>query len=321
MFDLETSLVNIFRKFTAKKHGESLYVYTPGMGRFGNLIFEYASIMGIANYTKRQVLFGKQMSNLQYVFPRLKVSTLDDTPLKWKRLVDNVTWDFNENLLKLGTENVTIEGHMCSFRYFENISSWLYKDVFSHMNRGLVLSTLHFIRHIKQDYQRHHSGIKPSTVCVHVRRGDKATTRANYWGYRLPEPEDIIFAIDYMKKELNHSVFIVSSDSKQWCLQNLARQNIHISRFTLDFKDFVLMSSCDHMIMTVGTFGWWAAWLTSQRGGTVMYYNHPFVSGSFLDSVLDRNDHFLPRWMSYNRTSVNDTLFSDEKGNNNASRT
>ena len=42
--------------------------------------------------------------------------------------------------------------------------------------------------------------------------------------------------------------------------------------FSSYVDDFVLLQSCDHVIMTVGTFGWWA----SQRGGTVMYYKDPF---------------------------------------------
>ena len=52
--------------------------------------------------------------------------------------------------------------------------------------------------------------------------------------------------------------------------------------FSSYVDDFVLLQSCDHVIMTVGTFGWWAAWLTSQRRGTVMYYKDPFPIDSYI---------------------------------------
>ena len=279
-------------------------MYTAGLGRFGNLMFEYASTMGIANYTKKQALFGRQMTYLQYVFPKLEIITLESPPQTLRRIEDNKTWDFDQDFFELSSGNVTIEGHLSSFRYFENISTWLYKDVLSYMNKALLVTALRFIKQIKDDYATKHSGKKPSTVCVHVRRGDKATDIAKYWGYRLPESGDIIHAMDYMRQKLNHSVFVVSSESKQWCLEYLAGENVHISRFTSDVQDFVLMSSCDHMIMTVGTFGWWASWLTSQRGGTSMYYNHPFITGSELNNLLDRRDVFPPHWRAYNSTDI-----------------
>ena len=283
------------------------YVYTDGLGRFGNLVFEYASTMGIANHTKKHALFGRQMSYLQYVFPKVKIITLKNPPQSWRRIQDNKTWDFDQNLFELSKGNVIIEGHLSSFRYFENISSWLYDDVLSYMNKALLVTALRFIKQVKDDYAMKHSGINPSTVCVHVRRGDKATERAKYWGYRLPEPSDIIHAMNYMRQKLNHSVFVVSSESKQWCFENLPEENVHISNMTSYEEDFVLMSCCDHMIMTVGTFGWWASWLTSRRGGTSMYFNHPFMTGSELNRELDRKDVFPSNWKAYNSTDITET--------------
>ena len=64
-------------------------------------------------------------------------------------------------------------------------------------------------------------------------------------------------------------------------------------------EDFVLMSSCDHMIMAVGTFGWWASWLTSQRGGTSMYYKYPFTTTSGARKRFVSEDHFPHKWETY----------------------
>jgi hypothetical protein len=41
--------------------------------------------------------------------------------------------------------------------------------------------------------------------------------------------------------------------------------------------DFAILAGCDHMIMSIGTFGWWIAWLGAhQRGGDVLYFANYF---------------------------------------------
>ena len=279
-------------------------IYHGGFGRFGNILFEYASVMGIANHSNRTALFGPRMTSLQYVFPKLKLNIVDKIPKTWRRMGDNITFDFLEKFFNLPKHDIAIEGHLCSFKYFDDISSWLYKEIFSYINPVLMSVAQNSIQKVKKDYSTKNQGIVPKTVCVHVRRGDKAAEVAQSWGYRLPTALDIINAMEYMQKQSKHVVFIVTSDSKVWCYQNLPRTNIYISKLTLAFEDFVLMSNCDDMVMTVGTFGWWASWLTSQRGGTAMYYNHPFITGSELDKYLDRKDHFPADWIAYNSTSI-----------------
>jgi galactoside 2-L-fucosyltransferase 1/2 len=53
---------------------------------------------------------------------------------------------------------------------------------------------------------------------------------------------------------------------------------------------------CDHFIATVGTFSWWAAWLT---GGNVTYYKWPAREGTrFRKSFSkDYKDHYYPHWI------------------------
>ena len=54
-------------------------LYHLGQGRFGNILFEYASVMGIANHSNRKALFGPRMTRLQHVFPNLKMNILIKT--------------------------------------------------------------------------------------------------------------------------------------------------------------------------------------------------------------------------------------------------
>ena len=58
---------------------------------------------------------------------------------------------------------------------------------------------------------------KISVVGVHIRRGDKLKPEyqgANQ-GYRIPEPSEILYAMNYMRLKHNHLViFIIATDDK-----------------------------------------------------------------------------------------------------------
>ena len=50
-----------------------------------------------------------------------------------------------------------------------------------------------------------------------------------------------------------------------------------------------ILSSCKHMIMSLGTFGWWAAYLRMFEGET-FYYATPF------ERSLNYYEHFPTHW-------------------------
>ena len=75
-------------------------------------------------------------------------------------------------------------------------------------------------------------------------------------------------------------------------------------------EDFVLMCNCDHMIMTVGTFGFWGAWFTSWRGGIVMYYEHVFSKTSLIKvKSFSRHDWFPPHWLAYTNRTITESRY------------
>ena len=138
------------------------------------------------------------------------------------------------------------------------------------------------------------------TVCVHVRRGDMLKRNL----YNIIGAEELLFAMNWMEKRHKGVVFHVASDDLHWSRKYLNKKNVFLSNFTSAEEDFVLMQSCDHMIMTVGTFGWWAAWMTSQRGGDVMFHRTPCKPQSPASVDFDKGSYFLPKWWSYQNQSV-----------------
>lgn len=61
-------------------------------------------------------------------------------------------------------------------------------------------------------------------------------------------------------------------------------------------EDLAILSACNHTIMTVGTFGWWAGYLA---GGITVYYRSFPPEDSELHSLFSREDHFPPDWVGF----------------------
>jgi galactoside 2-L-fucosyltransferase 1/2 len=47
-------------------------------------------------------------------------------------------------------------------------------------------------------------------------------------------------------------------------------------------EELALLASCDHVLMSTGTYGWWAAWLA--KGTTVYYADWPRNGSSLANS-------------------------------------
>ena len=57
-----------------------------------------------------------------------------------------------------------------------------------------------------------------------------------------------------------------------------------------------VLTLCDHSILSIGTFGWWSAWLT---GGKVVYYSPNSVCGNTTTHTQDKRvrGYHLEDWV------------------------
>jgi len=139
-------------------------------------------------------------------------------------------------------------------------------------------------------------------VGVHVRRGDVVTKEKINFGYTTPGARYFAHAIRYFVDRFDRVQFIVVSNDIDWCRNNLAefamtlRHRVNITYLSQHSraKDFAVVASCEHVIMSTGTYGWWAGWLV--RGTTIYYADWP-RNGSTLYSMFTREDYFPPTWI------------------------
>ena len=150
-------------------------------------------------------------------------------------------------------------------------------------------------------------------VGVHVRRGDILKAEHVRYGFTTPEVGYYRRAMAYFAARYERVQFIVCSTDMAWSRRNIvapmpppppttspdsasaALVNVTYCDGRSAGRDMAVLASCDHVIMSTGTFGWWAAWLA---GGTTIFYRNWPRAGSILYTRFTYEDFFPPNWIS-----------------------
>lgn len=270
----------------------------PVKGNVGNRLFVFASIYGIA-----------KMKNIPYIIPKndalLSVFNLfNDTTLQILQDVrkcdatfyrkEKQCCGYDPSLLNLDlTKGYTLITYLQSWKYFENVQANLRKQLtFRTSIREWANRTLEKISR-EHNYTRRDD---VTFVGVHVRRGDMMRSVASY-GYQVATPEYLHKAIAKFQN-ISNIIYIVCSLEIRWVQEHLRNlTNVFYSDPKHGaHKDMALLAACDHVITTVGTFGWWGGWLS---GGNVTYFKWPAKQGSGLRKQFSKDfkDFFLPDWI------------------------
>jgi len=95
----------------------------------------------------------------------------------------------------------------------------------------------------------------------------------------------------------------VTTDSPDWTKKHIALETVFHYRSNTSVVyseghsigfDMALLASCDALIMSTGSYGWWAAWLGNI---TTVYYRYWPRPGSYVSRRCVREDYFPPQWI------------------------
>ncbi|KAL4234318.1 hypothetical protein ACF0H5_005969 [Mactra antiquata] len=270
------------RKIQKGENCKSYIALTTAPGRTGNQMFQLAALLGTAYHLDMMPLINPSFPLTQYFnLPNLFDNKLKDS----KSFSYHRSSKYNSRVLGLDRRrNLTMDGYFQSWRYFEGLESVIrrvfqVKDVFLEQPKQF-LSSLTFKGHTK--------------VCIHVRRGDFTDQRASMNGYSMADIHFLQRAMEFHRERWGKVRFIVLSDGIAWCKEKIIGPDIMFSPFYHVAEDFALMTLCDHVVVTSGTFGWWGAWLS---GGTTVYYKNYPRPGSWLEKQFSRDDYYPPNWI------------------------
>ena len=160
---------------------------------------------------------------------------------------------------------------------------------------------MQILKKTKQEFYSVHQA-EPLLIGTHVRRGDVVTSkRYRERGFTTPSAEYYIKAMQFFTTifPTKPLLFVVCSNDVTWVSEQLAANltNLHIKTMSSNHSaalDMSILSQCDHVIMSAGTFSWWSAWLAN---GVTVYYDLWPTPGSWFASQVRHDDYFPRSWI------------------------
>lgn len=268
-------------------------------GRFGNQIFQFASLLGIADKIGCKAVIPTQNTN-----PVLQVTTEKKQFQARFELQDCFEIDESYFSNDVRVNNIKPESKFNFDDSFFNISDFTYIDgyfqsdkYFKHIKDDL-LNILSFKPHILEKAKKElfdlisvlyiGGDVNKELVSLHVRRGD----------YAVPNPHHPVVSDIYLEKCIRHFSdekyqFIVFSDDLEWCKQKWGN-NSKFSFFSSDshFVDFCAMTLCSHHIISNSSFSWWSSFLSKNPDKKVLAPEKWFGPGyaNYITTDLYRDD-------------------------------
>ena len=278
------------------------YITFSSLGESGGMCSQlqsYASLLAVAKANNKKIVFSESMFNkgcnikifdLLKIYPNIKPDSFFKD-FKTKPINFHTT-SYDETLFNLDELNYDLSGRFDLYTYWYNdikeiINSWEFKTDFS-------IQALNRLNQIKEKL-----GDKP-TVSVHIRRGD----------YTLPQNQPLnIIDEDYYIKALTQNFlpindynFLIFSNDIEYAKTQLEGENVYFvepkgidsySYTSSEKDDLVLLSLCDHHIITNSSYSWWGAYLSKSINKKVICPTNWLKGPSFIN-----DNHFPPSWIN-----------------------
>ena len=165
---------------------------------------------------------------------------------------------FHKELLELSdTGDYYLEGFWCNEKYF--------KDIYRHLKKDFS-----FLYHDNIYVKKWLTMIEScNSVSIHIRHGDYVGTELEVVGFSY-----YLRAIKLIRDRVNKAVFFVFSDDVEYIKQEFSGKDgfyiIDGNREEDSYLDMLLMSSCQHNIITNSTFSYWGAYLNDNENKIVV---------------------------------------------------
>jgi hypothetical protein len=311
-------------------------ILRESLGRLGNRMFMFASAYGLARthgcnlYVDDQIL--KELSSVFQI--RIPLSVTKGTITQFTNITKQycACRFFNHLLLPYAIKRLELIGFWQAYGYFIKYTEEL-RHQFTILDYQ-IRTVRHFVQYSLRQAQRcygeqgsncslsqlfpHNLTLQSPTfvnmsfyrlkahlvessfvwIGIHVRRTDIFVVNGGMY-------DDIYVrnAISYFTKKYSNSIFLLTSDDKLYCIQQLANlSNIIVTPLSFSpAQDLAILALCQHTIVTAGSFGWWAAFLA---GGDVYHdvqYTIPTACNTDNQQCVCPKDAYYPPWFIFAR--------------------
>ncbi|KAL4218468.1 hypothetical protein ACF0H5_023202 [Mactra antiquata] len=264
-------------------YGKCKFISLPRRrGRMGNNMFQIASMIGTAKDLDLVPVIGtKFVLNKYFKLPNV----IDIEIMNEQTCIERGYGVFSPcrgQSIPMG--NTSFSGFRQSWKYFVNEAASI-KTIFKFRPTFLDGAASFHKSLFKPNYK---------IIGIHVRRGDITAAKRRSRGNAVAEDGFYRNAMKYYTNLHNFVTFVILSDDKKWCKENIRGPNIMYSPFKDPGIDMALMTLFDGMILTYGTFGWWGAWLSGKPA--VYFWENP-RPGSRGAMNRHRDDYYPRTWI------------------------
>ena len=178
--------------------------------------------------------------------------------------------------LNASAQHAYMDGLLQSFKYFDPITPVPFRLKQTMRARAWVAA-------------------RNATVAIHIRRGDQL----DRVGIRIPP-------LDYYRRALRllrtlfpaqAFVVVVATDDPGWVRAQLLFRGMYVLSSHDPAFDMAVISQCRHKIISIGTFGWWGAYLSDpghNRSNAVIYPMPQLERGA--GGGFTEADYFPAHW-------------------------
>jgi len=273
--------------------------------RLGNHLFYYAGVQYVAWLTDRTpcIRTASRRTPLDRVFDLdiARVDSQDQCPVYTFR--DELVYAYNPRVRTLvnvpPTQSILLVSFFSSWKYTHPVDNRLRRDL--NFRREL---TQFAVRFLSFNVPPGWVDVSFVRVGVHVRRGDFLRRWTIDKGFTVATQLYLRRALGYFVERFARIQFIVASNDIPWCRKHIRSSTWDRDRVNITFsaghsagQDLALLASCNHSVITTGTYSWWAAWLVN--GITVYYADFP-RRGSSLSNRSRVEEYYPPNWIGIN---------------------
>lgn len=162
------------------------------------------------------------------------------------------SFNFDPKILKLD-KNILLDGYWQSEKYFQDIAPIIRADLMLKKDLPITLAEIN------------DQILSTNSVSIHVRRGDYANNPSTTAFHGLCSTQWYLNAAKKMQGMVDEPHFFIFSDDYEWAKDNIIPDapytHIKPSPDGQEAQDLILMSRCQHNIISNSSFSWWAAWL------------------------------------------------------------
>ncbi len=226
------------------------------VGRMGNCILQWATAMSIAKRNNMELcsiveIRTRELEDwFEASFPMCEDMSKG---YDWDGMA-TPSWELTRDAKNF--HNVELLG------YFNNVTEW--DDIYDEVLTQFTLKQTHIDR-ANDFFQKKLGGNDYITVGIHARYGDKGrsphwvSANRDYYLAAMEAAERMIPATE-VGKDIRFLLATEPHDAEWWDSLNLPLQSKVIHIGMNDVGDFTVLTLCDHLIVSEGTYSFLAAW-------------------------------------------------------------